>query len=67
MAMLSVATLVAARETGAHPADLTRLEGRFASTVFPGERLVVRGWDGGALEVVTERGPAITAGLATFG
>lgn len=67
LATLAAATLVAARETGAHPADLTRLEGRFASTVFPGEPLVVRGWGDGALEVVTERGPAITAGLAAFG
>ena len=47
-------------------ADLTQLEGRFASPVFPGEPLVVRGWADGALEVATERGPAITAGRTVF-
>jgi acyl dehydratase len=67
LATLASATLVAARETGAHPADLTRLEGRFASSVFPGEPLVVRGWADGTLEVATDRGPAITAGRAVFG
>ncbi|TQK71993.1 MaoC/PaaZ C-terminal domain-containing protein [Nocardioides sp. SLBN-35] len=67
LATLAAATLVAARETGVHPADLTQLEGRFASPVFPGEPLVVRGWSDGALEVATERGPAITAGRAVFG
>jgi acyl dehydratase len=67
LATLAAATLVAARETGGHPAELTQLEGRFASPVFPGERLVVSGWSDGALAVVTERGPAITAGRAVFG
>lgn len=67
LATLSAASLVAARETDAHPADLTQLEGRFASAVFPGEPLVVRGWEDGALEVATEHGPAITAARAVFG
>ncbi|MFE7224712.1 MaoC/PaaZ C-terminal domain-containing protein [Nocardioides sp. NPDC057577] len=67
LATLSAATLVAARETGAHPADLTQLEGRFAAPVFPGEPLTVRGWADGGLDVVTERGPAITAARAVFG
>lgn len=67
LATLSAAALVAARANDVHPADLTRLEGRFASAVFPGESVVARGWADGALEVVTERGPAITAGRALFG
>lgn len=67
LATLSSATLAVAEHVGAHPADLTRLEGRFASPVLPGEALSVRGWEGDAFEVASDRGPAVTAGLATFG
>lgn len=66
LATLASATLVLAERAGAHPADLERLEGRFAAAVFPGETLQVRGWDGGAFDVTSTRGPVLTAGLATF-
>lgn len=66
LATLSTATLALAERAGAHPADLTRLEGRFASPVFPGETLRLQGWEAGAFEVASDRGPAITAGLARF-
>lgn len=67
LATLAATTLVAAEATGAHPADLVRLEGRFAGPVFPGERLTVAGWGDGGFEVVSERGPALTAGHLVFG
>ncbi|WP_244931346.1 MaoC/PaaZ C-terminal domain-containing protein [Nocardioides sp. W7] len=66
LATLSAATLVLADRAGAHPADLRRLEGRFAAPVFPGETLEVRGWDGGVFDVVSERGPVLAGGLADF-
>lgn len=66
LATLSAATLVLAERAGAHPADLSRLEGRFAAPVFPGETLEVRGWDGGAFDVTSSRGPVLAGGLATF-
>lgn len=67
LATLSASTLALARLQGAHPADLTRLAGRFAGPVFPGETLQVRRWDDGAFEVHSERGPAISGGRAEFG
>ncbi|NPC98627.1 MaoC/PaaZ C-terminal domain-containing protein [Nocardioides sp. zg-DK7169] len=66
LATLAASTLVAADRAGAHPADLTRLEGRFAAPVFPGETLAVSGWDDGAFEVASERGAVIDGGLAVF-
>ena len=66
LATLSSATLVLAEQAGVHPSSLTELEGRFASPVFPGETLTVRGWAGGAFEVSSSRGPAISAGRARF-
>jgi acyl dehydratase len=66
LATLSAATLVLAQQAGAHPADLSRLEGRFAAPVFPGETLEVRGWEGGAFDVASSRGSVLTAGLADF-
>jgi acyl dehydratase len=38
---LAAITLGVARHTGAHPADLEALSGRFAAPVFPGEQLAV--------------------------
>ncbi|MQW74392.1 enoyl-CoA hydratase [Nocardioides sp. dk4132] len=67
LATLAAATLAAADAAGAHPADLTRLEGRFAGPVFPGETLAVRGWADGGFEVASERGTAIDGGVAVFG
>ncbi|GAA3129907.1 MaoC/PaaZ C-terminal domain-containing protein [Streptosporangium carneum] len=56
---LAAVTLPLAATAGAHPADLAELEGRFASPVFPGDRLGVRGWtegDATLFEVASEGG-----------
>lgn len=66
LATMSAATLVLAEHAGAHPADLRTLEGRFAAPVFPGETLQVRGWTGGAFDVVSARGPVLTGGVADY-
>lgn len=66
LATLSAATLVLAEQAGAHPADLSRLEGRFAAPVFPGETLEVRGWRDGVFDVVSARGEVLTSGLIDF-
>lgn len=66
LASLSAVTLALADLADAHPADLTRLEGRFAAPVFPGESLEVRGWAGGRFDVGSARGDVITGGLAEF-
>ena len=60
------AVLAAAEARGASPADLTLLEGRFSSAVFPGERLVVPVWADGSFRVDTERGTAIDGARALF-
>ncbi|MGW0688418.1 MaoC/PaaZ C-terminal domain-containing protein [Streptomyces sp. NPDC002754] len=44
---LAALTLPAAGVLGAHPADLTDLEARFSSPVFPGDRLTAEAWDDG--------------------
>ncbi|GIH71397.1 MaoC/PaaZ C-terminal domain-containing protein [Sphaerimonospora thailandensis] len=44
---VAAVTLPLAEAAGAHPADLAELEGRFASPVFPGDRLDVRCWESG--------------------
>lgn len=70
LATLASVTLPLARRLGAHPADLTLLEGRFAAPVFPGEVLEVEAWtDGSAasFEVTTEGRPAVSGGRVTFG
>jgi acyl dehydratase len=63
---LAAATLPLADAQGAHPADLTRLEGRFSAPVVPGDELLVRSWDG---DFVVLRGDvvAISDGVAAFG
>lgn len=67
LATLSASTLAVADQLGAHPADLTRLEGRFAAPVFPGESLEVRGWAAdGRFDVGSTRGDVITGGRAEF-
>lgn len=66
LATLSTATLALADLAGAHPADLTRLEGRFAAPVLPGETLELRRWDDGRFEVSSDRGDVVTGGLAEF-
>lgn len=44
---LAATTLAVARNNGAHPATLRRLEGRFAAPVFPGDQLSVDCWRSG--------------------
>ncbi|MBB1156267.1 MULTISPECIES: MaoC/PaaZ C-terminal domain-containing protein [Amycolatopsis] len=67
LATLGAGALVAARQVGAHPADLTSLEGRFAAPVFPGEELRVEGWSDGGLRITSERGPVVDGGRVHFG
>ncbi|MFI0464245.1 MaoC/PaaZ C-terminal domain-containing protein [Saccharopolyspora sp. 5N102] len=68
---LAGTTLAVARRYGAHPADLRRLEGRFAAPVFPGDRLSVECWGADASAVafgaaVAERA-VLTGGTVSFG
>jgi acyl dehydratase len=70
LATLAATTLRIAGELGAHPADLTELDGRFSAPVFPGDRLEVAAWrDGPAttFEVTSGDRPAITGGRVRFG
>ncbi|KPM52099.1 enoyl-CoA hydratase [Frankia sp. R43] len=67
LATLAASTLVVAARAGAHPADLTLVEGRFAGPVLPGETLALRGWTDGGFDVRSSRGPALDAGRALFG
>ena len=71
LSTLASVSLSLADELGAHPADLTRLEGRFAAPVFPGDRLAVAAWaDGGTgvrFDVTAEGRPAVRGGVAAFG
>jgi len=66
LATLGAAAVALADRIGAHPADLTRLEGRFGSMVFPGETLTVDANDDGRFVVRSERDVAIDDGLALF-
>ena len=70
LATLATVSLAVADDLGAHPADLTRLEGRFAAPVFPGEELVVATWaDGGRtarFEATADGRPAVRGGMAAF-
>lgn len=67
LATLATGAMAIADLVGERPADLVYLEGRFATPVLPGETLEVRGFVGDRFEVVTARGIAIDAGVATFG
>lgn len=66
LATLSSAVLVIAEAAQLHPADLTHLEGRFTSVVFPGETATVETWSGGAFDVRTSRGVALADGQVHF-
>ena len=69
LSTLASVTLALADEVGAHPADLTRLEGRFAAPIFPGDELAVAAWtDGRAarFEVAADGRPAIRGGTVAF-
>ena len=67
LATLGTAVLALADRAGARPWELTEVSGRFSSTVFPGERLVVDAWSEGAFRVRTERDAAIDGGRIVFG
>lgn len=67
---LASVTLAMADEVGAHPAELTTLEGRFAAPVFPGDDLEVSAWThghGARFEVAAGARPAVRGGQVTFG
>lgn len=66
---LAATTLAVARQHGASPADLRRLEARFAGPVFPGDELSVSCWGTGAIAFGAEVGqrPVLTGGEAEFG
>jgi len=64
---LGASTLALAQITGAHPADLTHLEGRFSGVVFPGDELAVRSWPGGAFEVAVGERVVLDRGVVAFG
>ncbi|CAM5643731.1 3-alpha,7-alpha,12-alpha-trihydroxy-5-beta-cholest-24-enoyl-CoA hydratase [Streptomyces pilosus] len=67
---LAATVLRLARLTGAHPADLEDLEGRFAAPVLPGQVLGVSAWPGaeGSASFQVGRGDqaVLTGGLARF-
>lgn len=66
---LAAMTLPLASSLGAHPADLTELEGRFAAPVFPGDALQIDTWkDAGAtlFEAAVDGKTVISAGRACF-
>lgn len=70
---LAATTLPLAAALGAHPADLTALEGRFAGPVHPGDGLDVRGWSepGTAgrevrFDACAGERPALSGGLVRF-
>lgn len=67
---LAALTLPAAGALGAHPADLTDLEGRFSAPVFPGDRLTADVWDDGPgglrMEASVHGRPVLTGIRARF-
>lgn len=70
---LAAATLAVADEVGAHPADLTRVEGRFGAPVFPGDVLEVIALTDGPpddrttrFDVTADGRPAVRGGLVAF-
>jgi acyl dehydratase len=66
LATLATASLAAATASGAHPADLRRLGGRFAAVVVAGEDLTVRGWSDGSFVVGAGGGTVIDGGSVAF-
>lgn len=63
---LAATTLVLAKEQGAHPADLTALQGRFSGPVIPGDALEVEAWPDGDFELRHEAASVISDGRAVF-
>lgn len=66
LATLGTAVLALADQAGARPWELTEISGRFSSTVFPGEQILVDGWSDGEFRVRSERDTAIDAGRVVF-
>lgn len=69
LSTLASVTVALADEVGAHPADLTRLDGRFGAPVFPGDDLAVTAWTEGRtarFEVAADGRPAVRGGSVTF-
>lgn len=69
LSTLASLALAVADEVGAHPADLTGLEGRFAAPVFPGDHLAVTAWTQGPtvrFEAAADGRPAVRGGTVTF-
>lgn len=64
---LAATTFALAEKAGAHPADLTSLEGRFAAMMLPGDDLDVKVWDDGAFVADSTNGTVIAGGRAIFG
>jgi acyl dehydratase len=67
---LAASTLELARALDVHPADLVRLEGRFAAPVYPGDAPSLRAWgDAGdaTFELVQDDRPLIAGARAAFG
>lgn len=63
---LAAATLELATVRGAHPADLTSLQGRFSGPVVPGDALEIESWADGAFELRRDGVPVISDGKAVF-
>jgi acyl dehydratase len=65
---LAAATVRIAKVTGAHPADLLELSGRFAAPVLPGEPLQLQLWRGDAVSfrALHAGRPVLTAGSVRF-
>lgn len=66
---LAAMTLPLAASLGAHPADLTELEGRFAAPVFPGDALQIDTWkdaEATLFEAAVDGKTVISAGRACF-
>jgi acyl dehydratase len=67
---LAAAVLRIAAVTGAHPADVLELGGRFAAPVLPGQVLDLQLWTGGgagtAFRAVHAGTPVLTAGTVRF-
>ena len=66
---LAAGALECARLTGAHPADLVSLDGRFAAALHPGESPALRVWGDASdltFELVKDGRPAISGGRVLF-
>ncbi|MGH3353017.1 MAG: MaoC/PaaZ C-terminal domain-containing protein [Nocardioides sp.] len=67
---IGMAVLALADSQGVHPASLTKLAGRFAAPVFPGDTLHVQGWNANdrvCFEAAADGRPVITSGYVGFG